>query len=101
LAREIEERGHLEHWYAVAHITKIFGKGFDYSEPEYDRRGHVTGSRRLLHPEILLALKKLAGEKINWGKECREWHAKGAKPKRPPRVESLITALRKSVVTTT
>jgi hypothetical protein len=80
LARKIEETGHLTHEDALLEILLGFSSKSHlvyYWEPVRDRRGKVIEKRRLLHPEILRALKKLTGKNIIWGKECREWWAKG------------------------
>jgi hypothetical protein len=79
LARKIEETAHLTHEDALLEILIAFTSKSPfvyYSEPVRDRRGKVI-ERRLLHPEILRALKKLTGKNIIWGKECREWWARG------------------------
>jgi hypothetical protein len=78
LAREIQETGHVTH--EEAHIGVMInfrGIMCFYSEPECNKRGKVTRNRILIHPEILRALKKFTGKNIIWGKECREWWAKG------------------------
>jgi hypothetical protein len=56
LAHFIEEEGHLDHGLAVVRIHAKFGDGF-----------------------VLSALKKLTGNNIIWGKECRKWWAKNAR----------------------
>jgi hypothetical protein len=83
LARFIEEEGHLTHRLAVVRIDNVFGGGFIYSEPIYDKRSRAkVGDRYLIHPDILWALKKLTGKNIIWGKDCREWWAKNARGRR-------------------
>jgi hypothetical protein len=80
LARRIEETGHLTHEDALLEILLAFISTCHlvyYWEPVRDRRGKVIEERRLLHPEILRALKKLTGKNIIWGKDCREWWARG------------------------
>jgi hypothetical protein len=80
LAQFIEEEGHLTHRLAVVRIDDVFGDGFSYSEPVFDKHGKAkVGDRYLLHPDILLALKKLTGNNLIWGKDCREWWAKNAR----------------------
>jgi len=87
LAREIQQAGHLTHEEAINGILINFGgivAYCSYSEPLRDSRAKVIGKRRLLHPEILRALKQLTGKNIVWEKECREWWARkvGAAPRR-------------------
>jgi hypothetical protein len=80
LARKIYETGHLTHEDALLEILIAFSSKshlVHYWEPVRYRRGKVVEERRLLHPEILRALKKLTGKKIVWEKECREWWARG------------------------
>ncbi len=93
LAREIELRGHVQHQTAVYGVLSRFGPEFIYTETVRDERGGdpalrdwlfflqlAIRQRHLLHPEILRAFKKLTGNNINWGKDCREWRlVKGAK----------------------
>jgi hypothetical protein len=79
LAHFIEEEGHLDHGLAVVRIHAKFGDGFVYSEPIYDKRGKYLETRFLLHPDILSALKKLTGNNIIWGKDCRKWWAKNGR----------------------
>jgi hypothetical protein len=64
-----------------------------YDEPERTKRGKMIRNRRLLHPEILLALKKLTGESIIWGKDCREWWAKNERGRQARRTATLSSKM--------
>lgn len=72
--------GTLTYEDAVLEILLAFpskGHLIFYWEPIREIRSKVSEKRRLLHPEILRALKNLTGNKIIWVKECREWFVKG------------------------
>ena len=88
LAQFIEKEGQLDHGLAAVRVHGRFGGEFIYSDPIYDRRGKAEiGVRYLIHPDILWALKKLTGNNIVWGKDCREWWAESARGRQAARYQ--------------